>query len=143
VKGRPLVLTFVLGTVAGVIGATVVPRIVSPYFPAGEDEQPELYPGVVRSKELEDDRLLLTLVTSRGTMLAIFTANLSEIGLLVERGDSLTLALREYSPFVTDPDIYRVGKSDPSTAAPAPVVPEAAPAPHETGRDTASGTPFE
>lgn len=68
----------------------------------------KLFPGVVITKQAEADRLILTVSTAEGTIFATFRAMVAEIGLLIQEGDSITLELREYTPFVDDPTIARV-----------------------------------
>ncbi len=97
-----------IGVVIGVAGTVAVPRLVGPRLPAGLAGNEELLEGVVRSKRLETDRLLLTLPTQHGTLLATFTEDLADINLLVQEGDSVTLQVRRYEPFVRDPTITRV-----------------------------------
>ncbi len=70
--------------------------------------------GVVESKRWDDDRLLLTLVTADGAVLATFHRKVPEIDLLVAPGDSVSLALGRYRPFVEDPEIARVVKTPPA-----------------------------
>ena len=97
-----------IGVVIGVAATVAVPRLVAPRLPAGLAGNEELLEGVVRSKQLETDRLLLTLPTQHGTLLATFTEDLADINLLVQEGDSVTLQVRRYEPFVRDPTITRV-----------------------------------
>lgn len=107
-KSRRLLVGFGAGLVSGVIAAIFVPALVRPYLPgivAGDRQRVQ---GVVRAKQLETDRLLLTVPTAEGTILATFTRDVAEIDLLVQKGDSITLELREYSPFVDNPRIASV-----------------------------------
>ncbi len=60
------------------------------------------------------DRLLLTVQTSQGSFLVTFKKKVAEIDLLVQQGDTLTLALRRYEPFVDEPAIERVRRLDPT-----------------------------
>lgn len=97
-----------IGLVIGVAGTVAVPRLLGPRLPVGLAGNEELLEGIVRSKQLETDRLLLTLPTQHGTLLATFTEDLADINLLVQEGDSVTLQVRRYEPFVRDPTITRV-----------------------------------
>ncbi|MBI2369318.1 MAG: hypothetical protein HYV08_03620 [Deltaproteobacteria bacterium] len=62
------------------------------------------------AKQREEDRLLLTVLTPRGAILATFRQKVAEIDLLVDVGDTLTLGLPRYEPFLADPRIERVRK---------------------------------
>jgi hypothetical protein len=115
-KGR-LLTPFVLGVIAGLFLAFVGPRVFKPYLPAGAEQGSPVLEGVVRAKRSEQDRVLLTIPTNEGTLLATFTENVEEIDLLVERGDSIALGLAGYEPFVTNPSIARVGTKGAAPAA--------------------------
>ena len=103
---------FVLGVVAGVSAVRFVPASVSPYLPTALQGQHEIAKGRVVRKHQENERLLLTVSTSRGALLATFTKQIDEINLLVEEGDEVTLGLAQYAPFVHDPVIKGVMKPD-------------------------------
>jgi hypothetical protein len=96
------------GVAIGVAATIALPRLLGPRLPAGLAGEEELLEGIVRSKQLEADRLLLTVPTQHGTLLATFTEDLADINLLVQEGDSVTLEVRRYEPFVRDPPITRV-----------------------------------
>jgi len=104
----PLVL--LMGVALGVSGTILAPGLVGPYLPAAVLGKAELVDGEVVRKQREPDRLLLTILTGQGAVLVTFKQRMAEIDLLVEQGDTLTLALRRYEPFVTDPAIKRVQK---------------------------------
>jgi len=104
---RILALIFLAGLLLGVAGTIVVPRVAGPYLPAGFGG-PEDVEGRVSGKLREDGRLLLTVETDRGNVLATFTQRVPEIDLLVAVGDTLVMAMPEYSPFVEDPDLAKV-----------------------------------
>jgi len=102
----------VLGVGAGFSGVQLIPASVSPYLPAVLQSQNEIVKGIVVRKHLEPERLLLTVSTPRGALLATFTQQIPEINLLVEEGDEVTLGLAQYAPFVHDPAIKGVMKPD-------------------------------
>lgn len=108
-----LPLAFVVGLALGAGGALLAPRWVSPYLPQAIGVKTEPVEGEVTRKLNEEDRLLLTIVTAEGSILATFKKKIQEIDLLVEEGDLMTLALRRYEPFVHDPLIERVRKGKP------------------------------
>ncbi len=96
-----------IGIVLGIGLAFVVGRVAGPYF----SEVFSFGPGVegeVVDKELEAERLLLRVSTEQGLLLAVFTQNISEIDVLVERGDIVTLSIDRYRPFVDNPGIESV-----------------------------------
>jgi hypothetical protein len=133
-KGH-LLTPFVLGVVAGLFIAFVGPRVLGPYLPGISERERHEVEGVVRAKRSDADRVLLTVPTAEGTLLATFTENVAEIDLLVVEGDSIALGLAAYEPFVTNPPIARVGTkgSAPAAAAveTAPSQPDSASEPQE------------
>src|SRR4030095_15971926 len=89
------------------------PELAAPYLPdAFRIKKTEKVAGEVIRKQREGDRLLLTVQTSQGTVLATFKRRVAEIDLLVQQGDALTMAVSRYAPFVEDPAIERVRKQD-------------------------------
>jgi hypothetical protein len=106
------VVVFVVGVGAGLVGMQFVPPSVSPYLPSALQSQNEIVKGIVVKKYQEAERLLLTVSTHRGALLATFTKQIPEIDLLVEEGDEVTLGLAQYAPFVHDPSIKGVMKPD-------------------------------
>lgn len=91
-------------------GAIIGPRYVGTYLPtfiAGETYSLE---GSVARLQREPERLLVTISTPQGALLAIFTQKVSEIELLLAEGDLVTVALRQYEPFITNPRIEKVMK---------------------------------
>lgn len=128
--GRWLVLTFLVGLALGVAGALLVPPRLDPYLPAAVRGPVERVEGEVIRKLKEPDRLLLTVLTPRGAILATFKTRLTEIDLLVEQGDTVTLALRRVEPFVEEPGIEQVRKAGRGEGVPkgsAPTPPAGAP----------------
>jgi hypothetical protein len=110
---RLILVAFVLGVGVGVAGTLLGPRFASPYLPETIRGKTELVEGIVARKQQEPDRLLLTVVSGPGAVLATFRKKIAEINLLVEEGDTVTLALSGYQPFVDDPPIERVRKQKP------------------------------
>ena len=95
---------FLLGIVVGLVASLLLPRLlpVSWRLALGSVE------GTVEAELLDEGRLLLTLATPRGLVLASFEEDVARIDLLVELGDRVTLAARGYQPFLEDPVIARV-----------------------------------
>jgi len=90
----------------------VGPDLLSPFHSGSSVE------GRVLNKALESDRLLLKIEAEDGVLLATFTERQEEIDLLVDPGDTLTLDVKGYQPFLADPAIERVRRTNP------PVEPE-------------------
>lgn len=100
---------FLLGFLSAVITDLVAPELLSPYtrqfVPSSQIESVK---GTVVKKERDASRLLMTLSTPKGVLLATFTQKINEIDLLVAEGYATTVRLRTYSPFVENPVIERV-----------------------------------
>lgn len=107
----------VAGIVLGVAAALLVPRFVTPYLPAPFRAGELRVQGPVLAEQQEEDRLLLTVETEQGAILATFRQQVSEIALLVDEGDTVTLGVREYRPFVRDPTLVGVYKGRPPDGA--------------------------
>jgi hypothetical protein len=101
---------FASGVILGVLGTLFLPDLLRPYLPdmlKGENVE---IAGVVEAKSREADRLLLTIGGDAGAVLVTYTQEIPEMDLLIEPGDSVVLAVREYAPFVEDPSVRRVQK---------------------------------
>jgi hypothetical protein len=137
--GRWVVLAILLvGVGLGVAGTIFGPQLAGPYLPDAIAGRNELLDGKVLRKQREADRLLLTVSTPQGATVATFTRNAGAVDLLVAEGDTLTLALHGYAPFVDDPSIRRVRKPDaptvPTGAGTAAPPPGATPGPETPAR---------
>jgi hypothetical protein len=103
---------FILGFLCAVVVDLVAPELLEPYtrqfIPASQIESVS---GRVVKKERESNRLLMTLSTPKGVLLATFTQKIEEIDLLVAEGYTTTIRLRTYSPFVENPVLERVEAS--------------------------------
>jgi hypothetical protein len=104
---------FLLGLVVGVLAVVLVPSWWESVVPDSLFPQ-ETVAGRVLEKDRESGRLLVKLETSEGVLLATFTERQDAIDLLVEVGDSVTLRIARYEPFLTDPRLDRVRKSEAS-----------------------------
>lgn len=102
-------LLLLLGILIGIAAAVLFPTFRERLLPRGL--RPAATEGTIAEKRLAEDRLLLTLVTGDGAVLATFTQRISEIDLLVAKGDTVGLSLDGYRPFVEDPQIVRVQKA--------------------------------
>ena len=101
-----------LGFLSAVMMNLFAPELLDPYtrqfIPS---DQIESVRGIVVKKQRDSARLLLTLSTSTGVLLATFTQKLEELDLLIAEGYTITIRLRTYSPFVENPVIERVEAS--------------------------------
>lgn len=106
------IIIFVVGVGTGFSGTRFVPASVSQYFPVTFQPHTQVVKGIVVRKHQDSERLLLTVSTPQGALLATFTQQMSEIDLLVEEQDEVTLGLAQYAPFIHDPVIKGVMKPD-------------------------------
>ena len=107
-----------VGIVLGVGGTIFAPDVAGLYVPEEfRVKKAETVDGEVVQKLREGERLRLTVQTTQGSVLATFKKKVAEIDLLVQQGDTVTLALSRYEPFVEDPAIERVRKLE-STSRP-------------------------
>lgn len=104
---------FAAGLVLGIAGTVLVPRFAGPYLPDVFGGGGETLSGPVLGEERDGDRLLLTIETEPGALIASFSRRVAEIGLLVEPGDTVTISVPDYDPFVEDPDFEGVRKAHP------------------------------
>lgn len=109
-----ILLTLLVGLAVGVSGTVLAPRLAGPFLPQAIRGSVQSVEGKVVAKRREQERLLLTILTAQGALLATFKTRVAEIDLLVEQGDTVTLALRRYDPFIEDPTIQRVRKGEPA-----------------------------
>lgn len=129
-KSYLLLLVLILGIAAGVAAMIYGPDYLGPILPKATKAVKGGIKGEVKAKRMEKDRLLVTLSAPEGAMLVTFRKKIPEIDLLVEVGDTVSLNIRNYRPFVDDPGIAMVRKPDqmkamPQQKGPAPEVPEA------------------
>jgi hypothetical protein len=115
----PSALLFFVGLVLGAALVMIGPRVARPYLPEAFWGKVEAVEGEVIRKQREPDRLLITVVTPRGAILATFRRKIPEVDLLVAEGDAVTLNLRRFEPFVDDPAIQSVRKKTPAESSPA------------------------
>jgi len=108
---RVVVVIFLAGVVVGVVGTILVPRVAAPYIPAGFRDEATEVDGRVAGKLREAGRLLLTIESDRGSVLATFTERVSEIDLLVATGDEIVISMPEYEPFAINPPIEHVARA--------------------------------
>lgn len=99
-----------LGVGLGLGAPFFVSQYAQPYLPKFLQETVHPLTGTVTHKERQQDRLLMTVTTQDGTILATFQKQVPEIDLLVEEQDSVTLDVKQYEPFVTDPPVIKVNK---------------------------------
>ena len=103
-------VTFVVGLGVGIAVPLLGPKYADPYLPQIMKGQNEAVEGTVLAKQREAERLLLTVSTPKGALLATFKEKIAEIDLLIEQGDRVRLGVVRYEPFVSDPVVLQVGK---------------------------------
>lgn len=123
-RGGRRLAWFVAGLLLGVAGTILLPRYAGPYLPFGGGG--ELLTGPVLSEERDGERLLLTIEAAQGAFIASFSRRVSEIALLVEPGDTVTISVEDYDPFIEDPDFEGVRKAHGAAAGATPLTPGAA-----------------
>jgi len=111
---------FCLGLGLGLSGPLLATRYMEPYLPQFLKKPLHPLEGIVTHKQREQDRLLVTVTTQNGTILATFRKQMAEIDLLVEEQDSMTLDVKQYEPFVNDPPVLKVNKQVPQVHIPSP-----------------------
>lgn len=109
-SGRGGFVMLVVGIALGVAGTMLLPRYLEPLLPESIRAGGEQVDGEVLALGRDGDKLLITVDTPKGAVLATFTSRVAEVELLVRVGDTLTLAMDRYDPFVSDPAIAAVRK---------------------------------
>src|SRR5437879_7642915 len=119
-----LISTRLVGLYIGVGGTIVLPTAIEPYLVSALRASRRSIAGQVIGKQREQGHVLLKVQTEEALILATFTKKVPEIDLLVEQGDSISLALANTGPFVDDPVIERVmrprSSQPPDSGQPAP-----------------------
>jgi hypothetical protein len=105
-------IIFLLGLGLGLSLPSFAPTYLDSYFPKIMKPSTQEVKGTVVRKQTNPNRLLLTISSKEGALLATFQKKITEISLLVDEGDTVTLAVKDYAPFVTDPPILRVNKPE-------------------------------
>lgn len=124
---RIATLTLFIGLILGGLAVYFGPRVLDPYLPNSLQEGGKVgISGTVVAKRVEGDRLLLTVAAQQGAVLVTFRKKVSEIELLVQEGDTVTLDVQDYRPFMDDPGLRAVRKPE---VKPSPVPP---PRPYST-----------
>ncbi|HEX9758684.1 MAG TPA: hypothetical protein VGB26_12955 [Nitrospiria bacterium] len=105
-----IIFVFIIGFGLGLSGPILAPRYLGPYLPQFVQGKTEDVKGKVEQKQMEEEGLLITVSTDQGAILAKFKQKVAEINLLVKEGDTITLRLKGYEPFVNDPTVVKVEK---------------------------------
>ena len=103
-----LISTLLVGLAIGVGGTILLPSAIEPYLVSALRAPRRFVEGQVIGKQREQGHVLVKVQTEEALILATFTKKVPEIDLLVEQGDSISLALANTGPFVDDPVIERV-----------------------------------
>ena len=132
---------FCVGLGLGLSGPLLATRYMEPYLPGFLKKPLHPLEGIVTHKQRDQNRLLMTVTTQDGTILATFQKQVAEISLLVDEQDSITLDVKQYEPFVNDPPVLKVNKQVPQVQAPSPM--SASPQPFSIERETLNDPPLE
>jgi len=103
-------LTLLIGFLLGIGASMLFPRYAGPYLD-GFVSEPTALEGKVMDKVVETDRLVLKVSTAEGVLLASFTDERDDVALLVQTGDTVSLAAAGYRPFLEDPAVLAVHES--------------------------------
>jgi len=103
-------ILFCVGLGLGLSGPILATQYMEPYMPSFLKNPLHPLEGIVTHKQRDENRLLMTITTQDGTILATFLKQVDEIDLLVEKEDSITLDVKRYEPFVNDPPVLKVNK---------------------------------
>jgi hypothetical protein len=144
-KGMAVLVVLIAGIALGIGIVMYGPDYIEKYLPKAVITEEGEFEGSVTAKRLEHDRLLVTVSTSEGAILVTFRKKIPEIDLLVEEGDSVTLGISKYRPFIDDPDIRKVRKEktlkmEPGQPVPAEGPEETSDMPEEPGDQTITNT---
>src|SRR5207245_10057879 len=108
-KTRLIVLILLVGIALGVVGTIFGPDVAGPYLPeAFRGKKAETIDGGVVRKLREGDRLVLTVRTSQGSVLATFKKKVAEIDLLLQQGDTVSMGRSRYDSLVYEQSVDRV-----------------------------------
>lgn len=109
-SGRRIWRWLLAGALVGLAAGLLLPGLAGPYLPGFLGGGTVTVEGQVLSKQRAEERLLLTVEADRGAVLATFRERVAELDLLVAEGDSITLRVREFRPFVENPTVVAVRK---------------------------------
>lgn len=142
-KSYVILIALILGIAVGVAVSLMGPDYIKAYLPAPAGIKAGGVEGKVVAKALNGGKLLMTFHTNEGATLVTFNKKVAEINLLIEKGDTVTLGIRAYRPFITNPSIKRVMKGEEAlTPSPEPTAPaEATPAPSPEAGAPQEATP--
>ena len=123
---RVTILAFAAGVAAGTAGTIYGPELIAPYLPEALQRKTPSLQGTVVVEKREGDLLFLRIQTQEGAILATFKEKVAATEILISEGDLITLRLRGYKPFVEDPVIARVRKTESSQqhSEPTPPLPD-------------------
>ncbi len=143
-----MIIILLLGIALGVVGMIYGPDYLEPYLPGGigsiGSADGKDVEGKVVAKRPHNDKLQITVSTPEGASLVTFNRRVSEIDLLVNEGDYITLSLKKYEPFLTNPPIVKVRKEAPEFKTKQPEGRMTAPGPTSPAKkDTESSKPQE
>src|SRR5437867_10132492 len=95
-----LIGTFLVGLVVGVGVANRGPALIAPYLPKTVGGPSEHLEGQIVRKQRDGNRLLVKVSTTKGPMLVTFTQNVADLDVLLDAGDTVTLATSAYATLI-------------------------------------------
>lgn len=126
---------FLAGLLLGILAAVYLPGQVRPHLPEWVTGKDVVVKGTVAAKQKKEGALLVSVNTAEGALLATFTRNVDEVGLLIDEKDEIEFTLPKYAPFITDPKIVRITKDGQGVPASAPTSTPAAPSADRSLKD--------
>lgn len=126
-----LIGTFLVGVVVGVGVADIGPALIASYLPRTVSGLSEHLEGQIVRKQRDGNRLLVKVSTTKGPMLVTFTQKATDLDVLLDPGDTVTLATSGYATFIEDPVLDRVREP---ARAPSPSGPATSPSAPSSGR---------
>src|SRR5438045_8647802 len=107
-----LISTLIIGMALGFGVATKGSALLSAYLPKSLNGPGERIEGEVVRKQRDGNRLLVKITTTQGPALVTFTQKVADLDVLLDPGDTLTLASAGYATFIDDPVLERVQRRD-------------------------------
>jgi len=112
--------TFLVGVVVGIGAANRGPALIAPYLPKAISGSGKNVEGQVIRKQRDGNRLLVKIATAQGPMLVTFTQKVTDLDVLLDPGDTVTLIAPGYATFVEDPVVEHVKAAGQTPASPPP-----------------------
>src|SRR5437867_3053972 len=116
--------TFLVGVIVGIGAANRGPALIAPYWPKPISGSGTHVEGQVIRKQRDGNRLLVKIATAQGPMLITFTQKATDLDVLLDPGDTVTLVTPGYATFVDDPIVEHVKAAGHTPSPPPPSSPQ-------------------